>query len=238
MDLRELAVCLAQHGIRSCATSAESAVANADAAIRAQGNAAIASALELLGGVGVVVDVQPWFDANGMGFTYRLAEPPGDRSDAAIARWVQSKLRSTASSTSESVAVLKADCERVSLNATYADDLLASLRELAVCFDSRCYIACLALCGKVLEIALKQLLIDNNVPFDQRWMIGRLLTEARERALPNYLDPSLQQIGEIINRSRIPAVHAVERVPVPSEHQAAMVINATIDTVRRIIVAS
>ena len=52
-----------------------------------------------------------------------------------------------------------------------------------------------------------------------------------------FLYPSLREIGEIINRSRFPAVHAKESIPVPSPEQAAMVINAMIDTVRRTLVA-
>lgn len=129
MDERELAVMLAQHGIRAHAEGEARAVANVNAEIRAAGNAAIASALELLGKLGVVVDAQPWLDANGMGFAYTVAHPPENMSDAAIARWVLAKLQPTASSTSESVHLLLRDCQQVAVNATYSDDLLASLRE-------------------------------------------------------------------------------------------------------------
>jgi len=63
-------------------------------------------------------------------------------------------------------------------------------------------------------------------------MIGQLLKTLREANVQKYVDPSLQEIREIINRSRIPAVHAKERIPVPSREQAVMVINAMIDTVK------
>jgi hypothetical protein len=111
-----------------------------------------------------------------------------------------------------------------------------SLRELRTCFENTCYIACLGLCGKILEIALKQLLIDYSVVVDDRMMIGQLLKTIRDAKVPKYVDPSLREVGEIINRSRIPAVHAKESIPVPSREQAAMAINATIDTVRRTLI--
>jgi hypothetical protein len=143
----------------------------------------------------------------------------------------------TGSDTSQGVKNLLGECGGVVANQVYAEDLLTSLRELHTCFDNGCYIACLALCGKLLEIALKQLLLDYNVTFDDRMMIGQLLKTIREANIPKYVDPSLREIGEIINRSRIPAVHAKESIPVPSREQAAMVINALIDTIRRTIVS-
>lgn len=47
------------------------------------------------------------------------------------------------------------------------------------------------------------------------------------------MDPTLMNVVQIINSSRITAVHAQERVPVPSRDQAIMVIFATRDVVRR-----
>jgi hypothetical protein len=38
---------------------------------------------------------------------------------------------------------------------------------------------------------------------------------------------------EIINKNRIPAVHAKESIPIPSEDEAAMVIHAVLDVVKR-----
>ena len=44
-------------------------------------------------------------------------------------------------------------------------------------------------------------------------------------------------LAKIINQSRIPAVHALERIPVPSKNRAIMVIHAVVDTVNRVIVS-
>jgi hypothetical protein len=68
-------------------------------------------------------------------------------------------------------------------------------------------------------------------------MIGRLLKEIRESNCPKHIDPSLADIGKIINQSRIPAVHAIEKIPVPSKNQAIMVIHAVVDLARRTIIA-
>ena len=54
-----------------------------------------------------------------------------------------------------------------------------------------------------------------------------------ERVPNEYLDPTLTNIANIINESRITAVHAKERIPIPSRDQAVMVIFATRDVVRR-----
>ena len=47
------------------------------------------------------------------------------------------------------------------------------------------------------------------------------------------MDPTLANVVNIINVSRITAVHAREKIPVPSRDQAIMVIFATRDVVRR-----
>lgn len=64
-------------------------------------------------------------------------------------------------------------------------------------------------------------------------MVGALIKLIRERAPSEYLDPALQNVVNVINTSRITAVHAKERIPVPSRDQAIMVIFATRDVVRR-----
>jgi hypothetical protein len=64
-------------------------------------------------------------------------------------------------------------------------------------------------------------------------MIGELLKTVRERVPDEYIDPALASVADIINKSRITAVHAKERTPVQSRDQAIMVIFATRDVVHR-----
>ena len=214
-------------------------VANEDSSVEAFGNAAIANALEFLGGHGIVSDVQPTLTERGIGFAYRIdAGLISELSnDELILRRIEALLDGPKSETASTLADLLARCQPITLNHIYRDDLLASIRELRVCFSNECYIACLALSGKILEICLKQLLIDNGIQFDDRLMIGQLITKYKDSQIELYLDQTLGDLAKIINKSRIPAVHANDKIPVPSREQAIMVIHAVVDTVNRIIVA-
>ena len=213
--------------------------ANSDPAVRILGNATIANHLEKLGGQGVVADVQPTLSEHGMGFVYRLNQNLADELDSEdLARFVDDLFAGPPSETSSTLAALLAGCERTTINHIYRDDLLASIKELRICYTQGCYIACLALAGKILEICLKQVLIDNEIEFDDKWMMGKLIGKFQEAHLEQYLHQSLPHLAKIINVSRIAAVHAVEKIPVPSKDQAIMVIHAVVDTVNRVIVSS
>lgn len=238
MTEKELAVRLVRHGIATQRrTPTRHAQANQDTEVRAAGNAAIANALEFLGKHAVVADVQPTFDSAGIGFAYTISQQLVHdlTTDGAIESHVDALFTGPKTETSETIQELLTGCEHRSINAIYRDDLLASLRELEVCFLGDCFIACLALSGKILEICLKQVMLDHNIPFDDTWMIGTLLKKLREAACEKYIDQSLGDIANIINKSRIPAVHAKEKIPVPSREQAVMVIHAVADTIKRTI---
>jgi hypothetical protein len=213
--------------------------ANGDPSLKALGNATIANSLERLGGHGIVADVQPTLGEHGMGFVYRISPNLIDElsSEELVVGLVNGLFDGPRSETSSTLAALLDNCERVAINQVYRDDLLASIKELRICFSQECYIACLSLAGKILEISLKQVLIDNNIEFGDKLMIGQLIGKFQEAHLDQYLDQSLSDIANIINKSRIPAVHSKEKIPVPSRDQAAMVIHAVVDTVNRVIVS-
>ncbi len=240
MTDKEIVILLIQNALAKQRADAEDyAEANSDPSLKALGNAAIANHLGKLGGHGIVVDVQPIITEHGMGFVYRIDPKLVDElsSDELIVSLVSGLFEGPASETASTLAVLLENCERVTINHIYRDDLLASIRELRICFAQECYIACLSLAGKILEISLKQVLIDNNIEFGDKLMIGQLIGKFQEAHLDQYLDQSLSDIANIINKSRIPAVHAKEKIPVPSRDQAAMVIHAVVDTVNRVIVS-
>lgn len=237
---KEITIRLIQNALATQRADAEDYTeANSDPSLKALGNAAIANHLERLGGRGIVIDVQPTITEHGMGFVYRIDPNLVNElsSDELIERLVSGLFDGPASETASTLAALLENCDRATINHIYRDDLLASIRELRTCFAQECYIACLALAGKILEICLKQILIDNQIEFDDKWMIGRLINRLRESNVQRYLDQSLPDIANIINKSRIPAVHANEKIPVPSRDQAAMVIHAVVDTVNRVIVS-
>lgn len=238
MTEKDLAIRLVRNGITTQKRKPDDFTeANADPEVKAQGNAAVANALETLGKHQVVIDVQPTLGSGGKGFAYKVKphlvlELP---SEDAIARRLQSLLAGPTSETSETLEELLQNCKQATLNAIYREDLLASLKELRTCFAQDCFIACLALSGRLLEICLKQVMLDAGVSFDDTWMVGTLLRKLKEANCEKYLDQSLGNIANIINQSRIPAVHVKEKIPVPSREQAIMVIHAVVDTVKRAI---
>jgi len=237
---KEIATLLLQNALATQRADAEDYTeANSDPSLKALGNATIANSLEKLGGHGIVADVQPTFGEHGMGFVYRVSPKLVDElsSEELVASLVNGLFDGPRSETSSTLAALLENCGRATINQVYHDDLLASIKELRICFAQECYIACLALAGKILEICLKQVLIDNKIEFDDKWMIGRLLAQFKEANVERYLDQSLPDIANIINKSRISAVHSKEKIPVPSRDQAAMVIHAVVDTVNRVIVS-
>jgi hypothetical protein len=213
--------------------------ANANDIIQGFGNAAIANILEKLGAVGVVADVKPMFSAGGIGFAYRLAPDVISNltDDQSVINLVDDFLAGGSNETSAAIRRVLRRCQEHSINPIYVDDLLRTLQELRLCFANECYIACLALSGKLLEICLKQTMISNNLSFDEKWIIGKLLNELRQQAPDIYFDQSLGDVANIINKSRIPAVHTLERIPVPSREKTVMVINAVVDTLNRTLLS-
>ncbi len=119
----------------------------------------------------------------------------------------------------------------------YADDFVRTLEEIGRAYVAECYIAVISLCGKILEVCLKEMLRKHNVPYEEQWMIGKLLSVATEFVPSYYADPALKNVCNIVNNARIPAVHAKIKVPVPSQNQADMVIHAMADVARRLLVS-
>jgi hypothetical protein len=237
MEEKELAFLLTRNGIVSQRLDSENYTeANADDKIRDAGNASVANSLEFLGKHQIVLDVQPTFGSYGIGFVYRInPKLVNDLKDDESISKIVLNLFEPQDEASKTIAELIDICLGKEINNVYKDDFIASLKELKVCFNNRCFIACLSLSGKILEICLKQLLIDNNIQFEDKFMIGQLLNKIKEAKIEKYLDQSLLEVAAIINKSRIPAVHAKEKIPVPSREQAAMVIHGVVDTINRTI---
>ena len=239
MEEKDLAFFLIRNGIVNQRLNSESYTeANADDKIRDAGNASIANSLEFLGKHQIVIDVQPSFGSFGLGFTYRIKQNLVNElnDDDSILKFILN-LFEPQDETSKTIAELIDNCLKEEINNVYKDDFIASLNELKICYNNKCFIACLSLSGKILEICLKQLLIDNSIKFDDNLMIGQLLNMLTQERIERYLDQSLKEVAAIINKSRIPAVHAKEKIPVPSREQAAMVIYGVVDTINRTILS-
>src|SRR5437016_5148810 len=159
MTQKEIAMLLVRDGLATQkAGAAEYTEANRNPSLRALGNASIANCLEMLGGRGIVADVQPTISEHGMGFVYLIDPKLVDElsTEDGIARLVGSVFGGPPSETGATLAALLENCEEATINHIYRDDLLTSMKEMRICFGQECYIACLALAGKILEICLNK----------------------------------------------------------------------------------
>jgi hypothetical protein len=204
------------------------------------GVAAITSYVEQLGLLDLVREPAPLFGARGgMWIGYQLSDHGRQLAadQAELKRVVAPLIGGPANEVSQAVADLQAECAGAQLSEIYRDDFLQSLDEIRICFDAHCFIATIALSGKILEVCLKEVLSRHGIQPDPKAMVGSLIKSIRERLPSIYLDPTLLNVVNIINMSRITAVHAQERIPVPSRDQAVMVIFAMRDVVMRTLVS-
>jgi hypothetical protein len=198
--------------------------------------ALVTTYIEQLSLLEIVRDPTPLFGAEGgMWIGYRLSDRGRELalSDTDLRRAVADLIGGPRTEVSEAVALLQKECRDAEVNEVYREDFLKTLDEIRICFDDGCFIAAIGLCGKILEVCLKEVLLRHKLQFDPNAMVGTLIKSIRERASGEYLDPTLMNVANIINTSRITAVHAKERIPIPSRDQAIMVIFATRDVVRR-----
>ena len=204
--------------------------------LRNAGLALVTTYIEQLSLAGIVCDPTPLFGAEGgMWIGYALTQKGRDlaASEGDLRRAVADLTGGPKTEVSEAGALLQQECQGAQINEVYREDFLKSLDEIRICFDVGCFIAAIGLCGKILEVCLKEILLRHNVQCDPNSMVGTLIKIIRERVPNEYLDPTLMNVVNIINTSRITAVHAKERIPVPSRDQTIMVIFATRDVVRR-----
>ena len=204
--------------------------------LRKAGVALVTTYVEQLSLLGIVCEPTPLFgEQGGMWIGYELTDRGRQlaSSETELRRAVSEITGGPKTEVSEAVAQLQQECRAARLNEMYREDFLKSLDEIRICFDEGCFIAAIGLCGKILEVCLKEILLRHGVQFDPNSMVGTLIKTIRERVPDEYMDPTLTNVVNIINTSRITAVHAKERIPIPSRDQAIMVIFATRDVVRR-----
>lgn len=204
--------------------------------LRKAGVAMVTTYVEQLALLDLVRNPRPIFGSDGgMWIGYSLSEEgiALSRSEQRLRLAVADLTGDPRSEVSRSVEELREECKLAQINPNYREEFLHTLEEIAICFDNECYIAAIGLCGKILEVCLKEILIRHGVGFEPNVMVGMLIRSIKERASSEYIDPALTSIADIVNQSRITAVHAKERIPIPSRDQAVMVIFATRDVVRR-----
>lgn len=200
------------------------------------GVASVTAHIEKLSLIELIKDAQPIFGKNGgMWIGYSLSEK-GLRcghDNLYFEQVISTLLEKPITEVSKSVLDLIEMCEKANINTNYKADFLKTLEEISVCFQHECYIATIALCGKILEVCLKEILHRNEINSENVFMIGNLIQKVKTDVPNEYIDPSLESVARIISKSRNTAIHFGEKVPIPSRDQAIMVIFATRDVVNR-----
>jgi hypothetical protein len=133
---------------------------------------------------------------------------------------------------SELLAVTSRLEERVPPESPYRENLLETLKEISVCLDHQCWMAVMSLAGKVLEVCIKQRMVERGLPFQEDWMLGTLLTKIKA-AGESHIGSAISNVANIINESRITAVHAKVATPTPTEAQAMLVVHAMFEVIDR-----
>lgn len=230
----DLISAILEHGARSKPT--DTVDPSTSRKLRDAGVALVTTYIEQLSMLDIVRDPSPLFGAEGgMWIGYRLTDRGRELagSESELRRAVAELTGGPKTEVSEAVALLLNECHESQLNEVYRDDFLKTLDEIRICFDEGCFIAVIVLCGKILEVCLKEALIRHNVQYDPNAMVGTLIRTIRDQVPGEYMDPTIMNVVNIINTSRNTAVHANEKIPIPSRDQAIMVIFATRDVVRR-----
>lgn len=156
-----------------------------------------------------------------------------------------------------SVAVAKLREELHGVSSAVDQKLLdVVLRELHDVCERDCRHASIALCGKLLELALGALLVSWNVSFAEDATLNTLISLVRGRANDKQpdgdtraqakaiLDLGLDGLADLVRTVRNGAVHAKtfrdggRRVELPSQEQSEGVVLLTVDLLRRFVLSS
>jgi len=117
--------------------------------------------------------------------------------------------------------------------AAFHEELMTCLFELKICYDNECFAACMALCGKILEIALKRYFDAESIPYGSKDMLGALIQTYRTHRGPSLPHKHIAEVSTIINEHRIGAVHAKSDAMAPNRDQVVMVIHCTADALSK-----
>ncbi len=201
--------------------------ANENPVIRNTCKSAVASTLEFLNKKEVVEDFQSTFGESGHGFAYRLNSSLIIHlvTDELILQKIN-ELFEPEDEIPVTISEIAAAYSELELNVVYKEDLLRNLKELKICYSTGCYIACLALCEQILEIALMKVLDDNKNTFDHNWM-------SKDSHFLKYFDQPLTEKAIVINKTRTVARKKVKS-SIPTRYQAAMEIRTIVDILKSI----
>jgi len=208
--------------------------------LRAAGTAMVTSYLSELHHLQIVKEPTPIFGTQGgLWIGYRLTDQGRElaKSDRALFKVLGKLLQNNRFEVSSAVANLIEENRKKISEAPYGDSFLVTLREISICFENGCFNAAIALCGKILEICLRRILMQNNLAFDNYSMAGGLLQQVNPYVPPNIIGSNFNNNSNIINVYRNAAIHVHEdAIPVPSRDEAILVIHAMRELVNSCLV--
>ena len=204
--------------------------------LKKSGVAAVTAHIEKLSLFSLIKDAQPIFGENGgmwIGFSLSEKGLECGKSPALLEEILSEIGGKPIDQVSNSVYDLIEICKTKHVNPNYKDDFIKTLEEIVVCFENKYYTATVTLCGKILEILLLDILYKNNIEIPNNAMIGKLIKKVRESLPYHCADGSLENIANIIAKSRNSAAHFNGDTSSMSRDQAVMVIFATKHFVNR-----
>ena len=114
------------------------------------------------------------------------------------------------------------------------DDAHALCREVLAAFIAGANSASIAMCGKLLELSLREYyVIHSDEPLSDQLMLGKLIRRVSQD-LGVQLDEGLLNIVNFINQFRISGVHVKQGFSLPTDDQTQAVLYMTYDTVRKL----
>ena len=113
-------------------------------------------------------------------------------------------------------------------------DAAALCREVLAAFIAGANSASIAMCGKLLELSLREYyVIHSDEPLSDQLMLGKLIRRVN-KDLGVQLDEGLLNIVNFINQFRISGVHVKQGFSLPTDDQTQAVLYMTYDTVRKL----
>jgi len=116
-----------------------------------------------------------------------------------VVRCVRDHLHQTDDNTSTRLCDLYFASKNAPSGAAFHEELMTCLFELKICYDNECFAACMALCGKILEIALKRYFDAESIPYGSKDMLGALIQTYRTHRGPSLPHKHIAEVSTIIN---------------------------------------
>lgn len=128
------------------------------------------------------------------------------------------------------------DFEVPKLHEDIKEEIMADVKELKKCYDSKCYRSVIIICGRIMEAALHRKYYEvTNVDFLEKAPgigLGKMIAKLSEKNVK--MDPGLTQQIHLINQVRVFSVHKKQEPFYPTKEQAHAIILFTLDSLKKL----